>query len=443
MRKLVLSLLLCSAVALGATARHQGANAHPASANIINSLSTSQNTLEQYRETFNIVWQTVKEKHFDPSFGGVDWDKVRDQYAPRVATLKSDHELYELLQQMLGELGQSHFNIYPPGSFVEEDERELPTGTIGIDLQILDGLAVMTRVDRGSPGARAGLRPGFVVKQVDETPVSWIIERFAQSKESPERKLLRMARVIRARIGGAPGTSVRIVYLDGRDQPREVKVEREKFTGELSPRLGNFPPQYMEFESKRLAGGIGYIRFNFFVVPMMEKIRAALRTMSDAPGLIFDLRGNPGGVGGMAPGIAGRLETKQTSLGTMKLRAGYVNVAVFPQADPYTGPVVILIDGGSGSTSEVFAAGMQEIGRAVVVGERSVGAALPSIFSKLPTGALFQYAVGDFQTPKGVLIEGRGVVPDVEVKLSRRALLDGRDPQLEAAIDQIKKRANR
>jgi carboxyl-terminal processing protease len=82
---------------------------------------------------------------------------------------------------------------------------------------------------------------------------------------------------------------------------------------------------------------------------------------------------------------------------------------------------------------------MQEIGRAAVVGERTAGAALPSIFQKLPTGALFQYAVADFRTPKGTLIEGRGVAPDVEIKLTRRALLDGRDSQLDVAIEQINK----
>ena len=99
-----------------------------------------------------------------------------------------------------------------------------------------------------------------------------------------------------------------------------------------------------------------------------------------------------------------------------------------------------MIDNGSASTSEIFAAGMQELGRAVVVGERSAGAALPSVFLKLPTGALFQYAVGDFKTPKGVLIEGRGVQPDIEVKLNRRELLGGHDSQLDQQSNRFRKR---
>ena len=75
-----------------------------------------------WQETFDIVWRTVKEKHYDPKFNGVDWDKVREAYAPRVAEVKSDQELYALLQQMIGELGQSHFNIIPREAVVEDEE---------------------------------------------------------------------------------------------------------------------------------------------------------------------------------------------------------------------------------------------------------------------------------------------------------------------------------
>ena len=64
-------------------------------------------TPELRRQTFEIVWRTIKEKHFDPKFNGVDWDKVHELYAPRINRVKSDKEFYELLQQMLGELHQS------------------------------------------------------------------------------------------------------------------------------------------------------------------------------------------------------------------------------------------------------------------------------------------------------------------------------------------------
>ncbi|MFY9558511.1 MAG: S41 family peptidase [Blastocatellia bacterium] len=393
------------------------------------------------QETFDIVWRTVKDKHFDPTLGGLNWDKIREQYEPRAAAAKSDADFYRVLQQMLGELHQSHFNIIPPEAIVDDGSTQPKGGTIGIDLRLVDGQAMITRVERESRGASAGLRPGFIIKKIDDVSVERIIEPFGKSKESEAIKTLRITRAVLGRINGAPETTVRIEYLDENDRAREASVARERLKGEMSQRLGNFPPQYTEFESKRLVEGIGYIRFNVFVIALMDRIRAAIRGMRDARGIIIDIRGNPGGLGGMSYGIAGVLENKETSLGTMQMRSGYQRFAVSPQANPYLGPVVILTDGGSASTSEIFAGGMQELGRAVVVGERTAGAALPSIFQKLPTGAIFQYAIGDFKTPKGALIEGRGVAPDVEVKLTRRALLDGRDPQLDAAIDQVKKQS--
>ena len=135
----------------------------------------------------------------------------------------------------------------------------------------------------------------------------------------------------------------------------------------------------------------------------------------------------------MASGITGYLVRKQDSLGTMKMRGTELKFIAFPQEGAFDGPVAVLIDRNSASTSEIFAAGLQEIGRAVVVGERSMGAALPSFIIELPRGALLQYAVADYVTPKGERIEGNGVKPDIPVTLSAETLLAGKDAQLDAA----------
>lgn len=405
------------------------------------------------RETFDIVWRTVKEKHFDPAMGGVDWDQARDIYAPRAAAVKSDQELYALLQEMLGRLHQSHFNIIPPGAFVPEDQKEGSDealgGGVGLDLRLIGGAAMITRVDPNTSASKAGLRAGFLIKQVNNEPVEQILAVFAKSAERAEIKQIRMTRRIMAAINGAPGTTVKITYLDDKDRTREVTITRERLKGEMSPRLGNFPPQYTEFEAKRLpnnpsgggsaSGYIGYIRFNIFTIPVIEKLKTAITEFSDSDGIIFDLRGNPGGVGAIASTIAGRICDKPGSLGTMKMRNGELRFSIDPQAHPYLGPVAVLIDGMSASTSEVFTSGIQEMSRAVIVGERSAGAALPSFIQKLPTGALFQFAIADFKTPKGVLVEGRGVAPDIESPYDRASLLTGHDAQLDAAVAQIRK----
>src|SRR5262245_56001638 len=115
------------------------------------------------QQTFEIVWRTVKEKHFDPAMVGADWDKARETYAPRVAAVKSDRELYLLLQEMLGLLRQSHFNIIPPESLTPGDQDEPSSGAVGIDLRLIRGAAMITRVETDSSASRAGLRPGFMI----------------------------------------------------------------------------------------------------------------------------------------------------------------------------------------------------------------------------------------------------------------------------------------
>ncbi|MEW6209573.1 MAG: S41 family peptidase [Acidobacteriota bacterium] len=437
LKKFFLFTLLLALSLAPARAYQQAGRLPDATASIA---SSDKSPAEMRRETFDIVWRTVNEKHFDPSFGGVDWQRVREKYAPRIETVKTNAELYEVLQQMLGELGQSHFNIIPPESVIPDDVKEPPIGGVGLDAQMLEGQAIITRVEENSPAARAGLRTGFIIKQIDDATVEQIAEKFSKAKISSLMRRARIARAVMQRVNGNPDTEARIVYLDERNRRREAKLRRERLKGELSKRLGQFPPQYSEFESRRI-DGIGYIRFNIFTLNLSERILSAIRSLNDARGLIIDLRGNPGGVGAMASSIAGVLETRPGSLGAMKTRTGQIEFRIFPQRDAFTGPVVVLIDGRSGSTSEVFTSGMQESGRVIVVGERSVGAALPSAFQKLPTGALFQYAIADFKTPKGVLIEGRGVIPDVEVILKRSDLLRGRDLQMEAAIEQIRKRS--
>lgn len=394
---------------------------------------------ELYQRTFEIVWSRVKATYYDPTFGGVDWDAVGQRYRARLGAIRTESELYALLQRMLGELRRSHFHIYPPGTFVEDNAPSEKQGSVGLEVRVLGRQVVITRVRAGSSAERAGLRPGFVLRQIGDREVDRLLRLLSVGWEPLSRRRMRVAQAVLAALDGEPGTWVRVRYWDAHDRVRETRLQRARIAGEWSERFGNFPPMPIEFEARRL-GDIGYVRFNIFAVGLMERIRTAIRELSSTPALIFDLRGNPGGMGGMAAGVAGMLCTRQTSLGTMKLRSGHLNLAVFPQSDPYTGLVVILIDAHTGSTAEILAAGLQELGRALVVGEPSAGAALPSLFERLPTGALFQYAFADFQTPKGVLIEGRGVIPDIEVRLTRRALLEGRDPQLEVARREIARR---
>jgi carboxyl-terminal processing protease len=158
---------------------------------------------------------------------------------------------------------------------------------------------------------------------------------------------------------------------------------------------------------------------------------------------VVDLRGNPGGIGGLAMGVAGWFTSQSgLRLGTMYLRAGSIKFAVFPRAEPFRGPLAVLVDGCSASTSEIFAGGLQDLKRARIFGTHTAGAALPSMFERLPNGDGFQYAIANYISEGGRRLEGIGVTPDEEVRLTRRQLLAGQDPVLEAAVSWIHKQKN-
>lgn len=114
-----------------------------------------------------------------------------------------------------------------------------------------------------------------------------------------------------------------------------------------------------------------------------------------------------------------------------KIRDVYLD----PVENTYDGPVAILIDALSASSSEEFAGGMKAINRAVIVGERSPGRVLIMETLKLENGGVLVYPFGQTRTADGTILEGNGVVPDVEVMLDRKELLNRKDNQLEAAIN--------
>ena len=176
----------------------------------------------------------------------------------------------------------------------------------------------------------------------------------------------------------------------------------------------------------------------------MQEFGDAVQQCAHCDGIVIDLRGNPGGIGAMAMGMAGWL-VKQTGerLGVMYMRGATLNFFINPRAEAFEGPVAVLVDGSSASTSEIFAGGLKDLGRARIFGTRTAAAALPSVITRLPNGDGFQYAVANYISQGGKALEGNGVVPDVEVKLTREALLAGHDTVVDAALDWIRKQRYR
>jgi carboxyl-terminal processing protease len=387
-------------------------------------------------DSFEKVWTTVRDKHWQVKPGGLDWQAIHDEYRPRVEKASSHDEARAVIQEMIGRLGQSHFAIIPATVYsVLDDDGEGP-GTSGIDARVLDGHAVVTSVDPGSPAEKQGVRPGWQIERTHGIDLDPLIK---QAHSNPAIHELQLTRAVLARLSGPVGGTLDAAFLDASGKTVNLTLGLAMPRGTLSA-FGNLPAQYVWFESQRM-GQTEYVRFNLFLdLPRtMASFQQAVESCKTCNGLIIDLRGNPGGIGGMAMGMAGFLVDRPNQrLGTMYLRDSTLKFVVNPRASVFSGPVAVLVDGCSASTSEIFAGGLKDLGRAHVFGTRTAAAALPSAFERLPNGDGFQYAVANYISEGGQPLEGLGVTPDVVVELTRTALLGGHDAVVDAAMSWIR-----
>ncbi len=395
-------------------------------------------------DSFEYVWKTVRDKHWDPKLGGLDWQAVHDELRAKLDKSTTMEEARQTMRAMLERLKQTHFGIVAAEAYEELDSPGSREGNPGIDVRILAGQAVVTSVDADSPAAARGVKPGWQIVRVDGKELAPALGRIQESFAKSTLLDLIQSRAVTSRLAGAAGTPVTVDFVNGAGEPVALKLDRARPRGVMA-RLGHLPPMYFWAESRALRPDIGYVRFDIFFEPeqLMKTVQAALQSCRECRGFVIDLRGNPGGIGGLAMGLAGWFTDRQgLQLGNMYLRDNTVKFAVFPRPEPFRGPLAILVDGCSASTSEIFAGGLKDLDRARIFGTRTAGAALPSVFERLPNGDGFQYAIANYISQGGKPLEGIGVIPDEEVKLGRQALLAGQDPVVDAAVSWILKQKN-
>ncbi|MDQ3995696.1 MAG: S41 family peptidase [Gemmatimonadota bacterium] len=412
--------------------------------------------------TFDSAWSRVRNAHYDTAMRGIDWARVREELRPRAERAATLGELRGVLSEMLERLGESHYGIIrgEVAEVLDPGPREAtsngPPGDVGVSLRLLGRDVVVSQVVAGGPADRAGVKAGWIVDSVGRFSGRRISERVARLRTEAERRQsdFRLTRAVDASFLGPAGSVVRAAFRDGAGRRVVVSITRRATPGE-PVQFSNLPTFLALLEHERRPLGdarsgscVGVIRFNIWMPALADDFDRAVDAVRDCRGIVVDLRGNPGGLGFMVAGVGGHFLDSTASLGTMRTRAGELRFTVNPRratsrgepVRPYAGPLAILVDPLSGSTSEVFAAGMQAIGRARVFGETSAGQALPAMATRLPTGDVLLHVTADLVAPDGRRVEGRGVVPDEPVPLRREDLLAGRDAALEAAVRWIETR---
>lgn len=402
-------------------------------------------------ESFDKVWTTIRDKHWDASLGGIDWQGVRAELRPRAEAAQTPAEAREVMTEMIHRLKLSHYGIIPIEAYQEmADVTGEPGGSgagggsregwAGIEIRVIGDQALVSRVFPETAAAAAGITTGMVLVEVAGAGVDRRIRVIREAHKDSTLCDLYLTRGVEHMLSDKPGAEIKVVVLDAKDVRREFQVKLGPPHGESSS-LGNMGVVRTWFESRRIGADIGYVRFNMFANPgrMMKQFEEAMRSFSDARGVIVDLRGNPGGVGAMAMGMAGWFVNEPVTLGTVITRETKLKFAITPRATPFVGPLAVLVDGGSASTSEILAGGLQDLHRARVFGVRSAGAALPSVIERLPNGDGFQYAFANYISAGDRPLEGRGVIPDEVVDLTRVGLVAGRDDVIDAAVAWIDK----
>lgn len=265
----------------------------------------------------------------------------------------------------------------------------------------------------GFPADKAGVRRNDIIIAVDGQDVT-------------SRSLSEIITLIR---GPADTTVTLTIRRSGEDKPREIVVTRGRI-------------EIPVVESKMLSGNIGYVKLQEFSRPAPERLRAALQDLlkQKPAGLILDLRGNPGGLLDVAVAVGSEFLAEGDILIERRKDGSEEHYSVRSGGLATTLPLVVLVNEGSASASEIVAGAIQDAGRGPLVGAKTFGKGSVQLPQTLSDGSMLRVTIARWFTPKGRGIHGSGLEPDFAVPLSEEDRSAGRDPQLDKAIEALDRR---
>ena len=384
------------------------------------------------RDAFESVWHTVKDKYYDPKLNGVNWQAVRAAYEPQVLSAETDDRYWELLDKMTGELKDSHTRVHGPKLVAQLRDQE--THSLGLGFVEMNNALIVTTAHIESDPWWAGVRPGMTIKTIDGEPAMARYQRLKTEVRDASTPWARARYAQRNIVAGDPDSKISMTFIRTDGSEINATMKRRKF---------RVPP---EMTQRVLPSGFGYLRFSNFVGSMQGNILQAINSMKEGPGMIIDLRNNGGGSMGMSSTLISKFLSESHQGARLLTRSGKPVTLAFidtmkmapeligDKATAYTKPLVILTNEASASASELFTSALQDVGRATVIGQRTCGCALGYLgYADLPGGGQLAYSELGFVSFKGRRIEGDGVQPDLEIKLTREDILLNRDRILEAA----------
>jgi carboxyl-terminal processing protease len=338
------------------------------------------------------------------------WHLIENEFYGELPTMQE--VTYGAIRGVLVAIGDDGTSFIDPerAAIMREDITGGFEGIGAVVNMLPNGRLIIVEPLPGRPAAQAGIQQGDLVLQVDDTPIQ-------------NMTLMEAVSLIR----GPEGTTVRLTILrKGVKEPFEVTIVRARIEIEV-------------VEWRMLDDDLAYVKLNDFNAKATKELKEALQElMAQKPqGLIFDLRSNPGGFLQTSVEVAsqfldGGLVLIEKGRGDLEKEYRVESGGLATEV-----PLVVLINMGSASASEIVAGAIQDSGRGILVGERTFGKGSVQLPHTLSDGSELRVTIARWFTPKDREIQGIGIIPDIEVEMTLEDLEAGQDPQLERAVEYL------
>lgn len=378
-------------------------------------------TKENKDELLQAITDIISNRAFVPGVDMTKWQEYLDKEKDAIDKSEKDTEFTRAINNALRDFGVSHIRLLAPRAATARTQ--VSTVSVGVMARAENNTLVVTRVIDKSPASDAGIKVGDVITMVD-----------GKAPDSPQV------------LQGEKDTEVVLKVKSGTDE-KEYKLKRAS--------VSTVRPETLTWVGDDTAVlriwtfSTGYSRDN--IETLMKQANGKAKY------LVLDLRSNGGGSTANLQHLLSLLLPPDTAVGTFISKQTVkdfekdhtpstdpIQIAAAAtrkyktrklDIDPFKGKIAVLVNRGSASASEICASALHDCGGAIVVGSKSAGAVLASIFGRLPQGFQLQYPVSDYVTIKGTRLEKHPIEPDLEVS---GAPAEGKDPVVDKAVEKLK-----
>ena len=366
-------------------------------------------------DLYDNVWRLVNSKFVDQTNNQQNWAKWRHKYDNQIRT---NEDAYVAINTMVASLNDPYTKFLDPKEFA--DETSSIKGSlkgIGIQIGVKDGKLMVIAPIEDTPAERAGLQADDEILEIDGVSTKGITVDKAADK-----------------IRGKEGTQVTLLVKRKDVAPKTYTITRAEI--EIKSISQKLPTDMT------IPNDFCYIRLSSFISRnAATEFGNILNNHRNKKGFIIDLRSNPGGLLTNAIYISDMFLDGGTIVSTVD-RDGYKETQRASTGVYTKKPVVVLINKGSASASEIFSGAMKDNHRAVIIGEQSFGKGLVQEINKLPYDAGINITIQKYLTPNGTDINKKGITPDIVVKLTEEDVKNKNDLQLKKAVEVLSKMTN-